>query len=474
MLEDFEHLTDEDYEVNELGTSEDEEDLDEEYEEIDGEYVVKPKKKFDDSPGVTEIYESEDEEFKTFYEGFPDINDIYKEGYNLEETPENYDQRQEALFRQGVQEIKKINEKYKCHLSFRELVDYFDKRYEAYQKQLPINSSMFNCMSYELWREATIYAKKMEQYKSFSKMSVNSINKDLKQNFKEISKVIRLYAKIHPEKFPINEHVTDVTNNTYVFNSKGKLRSTFKINSTTSFNTRDTALYLHGTYDDMYKVNFFESKYLFHTKERILNNVIGIINGKGQAPVTQGEKVNRLAECVMFLRPLQSKREHRNLWDFIKNRKAYIAERDTLRQCKEYMQNLGLSRKEISKVLHGGDFNSVRFNDGMTVYDKRLNPDVIDSTQIEQLTYVSRKVIVLNEPEVEQTEAQVNRVHSVSQNLQQENIEIEGVEPKLVSVDEHKNKLYVYEAEEPQDAVTLEIKDEEKDVKILEDYFPEK
>jgi hypothetical protein len=433
MFNDFVEITDEDYEVNELGGDEEEE------EEVIEEY------------GVTDLIDDEEYEKKVqeelFYQGFPKIEDIYNEGKNLEEIPENYTPEQQRLFRKGKEKIKKINEKYGCNLSFGEIVNYFDQQYERYQKKLPKYSSMFNSMSYELWSEAGNLAVKMEERKAYANLSIKKLESDLKQKFTEISKVVRLYAKIHPEKFPFNENVADVTNSTYVFDSKGKLRTTFEMEGGSKFNTENIAYILQQKVEQASKIDFEKGASINGKKIYILNHVKSIIDGKGQAPITQGEKVRRLAECVRFLRPLQAKRENRSILEYFTNKKVYIAERETLRQCKAEMKRLGLSKKEISKVLHGGAFNSVRFNDGMTVYAKQLHPEQPDLIQVEELPQV----------EVKNIEEKVK------------------IEPEKVvvndkpEVNENRNLIIVDDAVDNEEVLEFEIVDE--DACLIEDYI---
>lgn len=389
-MNDFEEFTSDDYEAFGLGSDEEEE-----------EEIV-------EAPGVTDLVDDEEYERKIeeeiFYKGFPEIESIYQEGKNIEEIPANYTQRQETLFLKGVQEIKKINKKYHCNLSFGEIVNSFDQAYLSYQKNMPRKSSMFNSMCYNLWRDACNLAVRMEDYQAYSRTSIEKIKSDLKQNFYEISKVLRLYVKIHPEKFPLNEP-SEVTNNDYVFDSKGKLRSTFKMDSLSKFDREDYAYEFFERLDKISKIDFEKSPNVNVTKAFILKHVKSIIAGNGQKEITQGERVRRLAECVRFLRPLQAKRENRNFWDYFTNRKVYIAERDTLRQCKEEMKALGLSREEISKVLHGGAFNSVKFNDGMTVYMKQLHPENTDYIQVSENAQIKQEVeALLSNQEIPQEE----------------------------------------------------------------------
>ena len=396
-MNNYDEFTNEDYDVPEFSSDEEEEE-------------------FVEAPGVTDLVDDEEYERKIeeeiFYKGFPEVEEIYNEGKNIEEIPVNYTRKQENLFKKGVQEIKKINAKYKCHLSFAEIVNSFDEAYLSYQKKMPRNSNMFNCMCYHLWRDACSFAVKMEDYQAYSRTSVKTIKSDLKQNFYEISKVLRLYVEMHPEKFPFDAS-SDIRPNDYVFDSKGNLRSTFKMDSISKFDREDYAYEFFERLDKISKIDFEKSPNVNVTKTFILKHVKSIIAGNGQKEITQGERVRRLAECVRFLRPLQAKREHRSFWDYFTNRKVYIAERDTLRQCKEEMKRLGLSKKEISKVLHGGDFNSVKFLDGSTVYIKQLHPEDEDTIQMEEIVQVQeiskvQKLPIQEENEIVDEEVSVD------------------------------------------------------------------
>lgn len=368
-----------DYDVPELGSNEDDEsELDEE------EYIER---------GVSEIHEDEEQERKIeeqmYYDGFPEIADIYNEGRNLDEIPVGYTPEQARLFQKGLKGIKAINQKYGCNLSFGDIVSEFDNRYKGFQKKLPIYSNMLNSMSYMIWHKAESCAKEMTMRKAYGDIPRATIEKDLKQNFAEICKVIRLYARIHPERFPFNEAETnpavrDVSNSDCVFDSKGKLRSVFKMNGIPKFDAEEYSYTLKNVNPKIEYRYFGTKAHPRDTKSYILNKVNEII-GDHQAINSQGDRVKKLAECVRLLRPLQARRENRSILEFFTNHKLYVVERDTLRACKENMKRLGLSREEISKVLHGGAFNSVKFNDGMTVYAKQSHPEEKDYIQTEEL-----------------------------------------------------------------------------------------
>jgi hypothetical protein len=96
-------------------------------------------------------------------------------------------------------------------------------------------------------------------------------------------------------------------------------------------------------------------------------------------------------------------------------------ERDTLRQCKKEMLSLGLDAKEISKVLHGGAFNEVKFNDGMNVREKQQNPnmkDTISSNEVSNQVNVEiinekRKSLVI-EDAIDKSEILDNKIEEES------------------------------------------------------------
>ena len=186
-----------DYEVPELGSDEDE--LEDEENELDESGVVDL---VDD-----EEYEKQHAEM-LFYQGFPKIEDIYKEGKEIEEMPDNYTSTQRKLYRKGVEQIKAINAKYKCNLSFSALVIDMNERYTAFQKNPSEYSNMFESMSYALWHTASSYAIQMEMHKAYSVAILlykfNGIKSciiypkgiDLKHNF-------RALKQFKPHFFPV-------------------------------------------------------------------------------------------------------------------------------------------------------------------------------------------------------------------------------------------------------------------------------
>jgi hypothetical protein len=85
------------------------------------------------------------------------------------------------------------------------------------------------------------------------------------------------------------------------------------------------------------------------------------------------------------------------------------------------MLSLGLDAKEISKVLHGGAFNEVKFNDGMNVREKQQNPnmkDTISSNEVSNQVNVEiinekRKSLVI-EDAIDKSEILDNKIEEES------------------------------------------------------------
>ena len=366
MFNDFE-ITDEDYEVPELGTDED---------EIEEEEIV-------DESGTDLSYDNNMEEYlkekeEVYYSNFPKIEEIYSEGRIIEDIPNNYNRNQQELFRKGIALIKDINERCGCSLTFTEIVNSLDQRYLRLQQHMPHNSTMFESMSSSLYGVAYSYALEMQERRSYANKPIKKVASELNQNFDQICKAVRLYALIHPEKFTREEGVP-VSEYNEVFNSRGKLRTVFKKDGVKKFDSKDLASTFAKRVEDMEYSFFGSARTPKDPRVFIVDKINRIIGGKEQIPNSQGERVRKLAECVRILRPLQARRESRSVFEFLTNHKVYVAERDTLRQCKLEMQRLGLSKEEISKVLHGGSFNNVRFNDGLTVFTKLQHPEQIDT-----------------------------------------------------------------------------------------------
>ena len=376
MFEENDYLYD--YDDDGLGDLDRSEDEDEEIEE--------------EEKGVTDLIDDEEQEKKFEeqwkYEDYPNIDGIYNEGKDIEEVPEKYTPEQKALYIKGMNQIKQINKKHGCSLSFAKIVNYLDTRYISAQKDNSSHSSIFNSMSLGLWNEAASCALEMENRKAYAydNLEIKDIEKKIKENYKEICKVIRLYAKIHPEKFPFNDPTANVSDTYLVFNSKGKLRKEFLIKEDFfKFDIEDNAYTFRNRAREFKKEYFGNKARPKDTMTFVLKELNTMLGGKNHVIETQGERVRKLAECVRFLRPLQARRDNRSIFEYITNHDVYVAERDTLRKCKEEMKRLGLSKQEISKVLHGGAFNDVKFNDGLTVRSKQLRPNEKDSIIPEQL-----------------------------------------------------------------------------------------
>ena len=332
----------------------------------------------EDQRGVDQLFDNELEEIaedERFYEGFPSVNSVLLENIVEDNIPKHYSEEQKKFYDQGIKEIKKINKKYNCNLNFNDIVDSLNAGYKKYSKDLPNHLTLADCMASELWTLTGYLAVEMERNKAYSKMPLKRIENDLKRNFKEISKIVRLYTKIEPEKVPL-----DGRRSNYVFTAKGKVRGTFQIKDHTSeFHYEYNAQTLRNNGMKTSKEFFLGFSSPEAVKDALVNRVTKIINKNGAIANTQGERVVKLAECVRLLRPLQAKRENRSILEFFTNHKVYVAERDALRQCKAEMKQLGLSSEEISKVLHGGAFNDVVFNDGLTAREKQANPTVTDT-----------------------------------------------------------------------------------------------
>lgn len=347
-------------------------DLDELYDEIYGDEESE-EYEYEDH-GVSEIQDDIEYEEKMFYKGFPELEDIYNEKFLADDIPSNYNERQVNIFKKGVKKIQDINKKYGCGLSFSAIVKLLDQRYDDVSKRSYKSISLTDVMSNEVWDHTCFLANKMTEKKAYTTFSTKKLENELKNNFNEISKVMRLYVELNPDKFPVEER-----QNNHIFNSNGKLRSTFKQKHADIY--LDVDLYVEFLKDKAVRTSkeyfgkFTDPK---KAQEALLNRVNKIIR-KDEPITSQGDRVARLAECVRLLRPLQAKRENRSILQYFTNHDVYVMERDTLRQCKKEMLSLGLDAKEISKVLHGGAFNEVKFNDGMNVREKQQNPNMKDT-----------------------------------------------------------------------------------------------
>ena len=426
---------------------------------LDEEEIDEEELEHEEERGVTDLVENDeiiDKEEEDVYPELPKYDSIYGEGKSIYEMPGNYSPEQEELYRNGILQIKKINEKWGCNLNFGQIVDYLDNKYKDYQKKLPKDSSMFNSMSNELWDQAYYNAIKITERKAYAdNLSVNNIKNMLISNFADISKVIRIYAKIYPEKLPFNEEVEDVTKNDSIFDSKGKLRKVFSMTSgrgfqSKEFNAKGIAEGLRNKSKESALTYFGKNLDARRTQMNVLGKINSYIGGPNPVFQNQGDRVRRLAQCVRYLRPLQAKRENRSFMEFFTNHKVYVAERDTLRQCKEEMKRLGLSREEISKVLHGGSFNDVKFNDGMTVRAKQLRANEKDDMVIENL--------IGSEPLIKEEEKVLDKVSVVD----------------IENLNGSRNSIIVEDAKNDEVVEFSPLLNHDEDVEVIEDYFEDK
>ena len=401
------------------------EEIDELYNEIYGDEEADAEEEYVDD-GISDIQDDEEYEEKMFYQGFPDLEDIYYEKIIADHVPSNYDERQQRIFKQGLKKIQEINEKYGCSLSFNAIVKDLDESYLKNKKHSNQRLSMASMMSVDLWSKTCSLATKMEEKRAYCTFSKKKIESDLRNNFDEISKVMRLYVELNPEKFPVHERTRD-----YIFDSKGKLRSTFKqVHEDSHYDVDVQAEYLQNKAvrtSNEYYGNYSDP----NVAQRVLLNRLNKIIAKDEPIVSQGDRVERLAQCVRLLRPLQAKRENRSILQYFTNHAVYVMERDTLRMCKAEMKNLGLDPKEISKVLHGGAFNDVKFNDGMTVREKLENQDVKDFVpQNQEVSQVKKEEV--NSNRISLIVDDVNEVNDVLDNQIEENTNVKSIEKNVV------------------------------------------
>ena len=347
-----------------------------------------------DDRGVSVIYEDEEveriNEDNFLFSDFPNYYEILNEGNSIDEVPENLDEAKQEIYRKGIKQIQAINKRCGCSMSFVQIMKYLDNQYAHFTKTEKTEEKIFNAMCSELMSLTGTLSKDAESRIAYSDISERTIKNDLEQNFKDFSKVVRLYPLLHPERFPrelavIPNEAKDYARSYYIFTTKGKLRDVFKMNGTVRFNSADMAYDLKSKSKEV-SIFLYGSNNRAQTTERfVYNKVKQIIESRDKIHNSQGDRVRKLAECVRLLRPIQAKREKRTFLDFIINHKVYVAERDVLRKCKQEMTRLGLDRTEISKVLHGGTFQDVKFIDGMTVRRKMMNPnekDILRSTEV--------------------------------------------------------------------------------------------
>jgi hypothetical protein len=359
---------------------------DEESEEYEEEYEER---------GVTDLQDDEEYEEKLYYENFPHLDSIYKEKAKEDYIPNNCTKEQENIYKKGIAQIKQINKKHSCNLSFNEIMNTLDHHYEEYRKQK--NADLTNSITSRMWFHAYELSQKMEEKKSYSSFSTKEIANDLKNNFNKISKVVGLYVKLNPDKFPLHER-----ERSRVFTSKGKLRSVFKQDMKIrgikyEFDALEAASVLRKNAVDTGYQYFRKFSNPKKAQDFLVGKVKTILNGNGELVNSPADKVRKLAECVRLLRPLQAKRDHRSIWEFFTNHKVYVMERDTLQKCKDEIKSLGLSADEITKVLKGKAFNDVVFDDGKTV--REAQEDIKASMSKDEVSNeaASKKPIVVNQ-----------------------------------------------------------------------------
>lgn len=179
----------------------------------------------EDDRGVTELNEAYDEavEEAEFYNGFPELDDIYNEKYVEDNVPNGLTEEQSDYYKRGIEAVDQINKKYNCNLTFNGIVGSLNKFEENYMKNPLKNKGNINTvMSNQLFDMAEQLAIKMQESKVYStNFSKRQIKNNLLSSFKEISKAVRLYAKIYPEKF------AGVGRNG-AFKENGQIRSVFK------------------------------------------------------------------------------------------------------------------------------------------------------------------------------------------------------------------------------------------------------
>lgn len=391
------------------------------YEEDEDEVEV--DERLDESGIVDLIDDEEDERRKReemFYQGFPNLDDIYREKKIKDYVPSNLSKKQKEIFNKGINEFNKINKKYGCNLSFNEFVDTLNQYYEDHQTENRFKRPMAERMSFDLWHEASYYARKMEEMRAYTIFSEKEIAANLEENFEEVSKVLGLYVKLYPEKFPAEERERN-----FIFDSKGKLRSTFKSqHNAHKIDFLESAERLADKAENTAKIYYRQFSNPEDSKNFILGKLNEILNRQEENP--QIDRVTKLAECVRLLRPLQAKRERRSVLQYFTNKKVYVSERDTLRQCKEEMKRLGLSKKEISKVLHGGSFNDVIFNDGVSVREQLSKPIVNEQEEnkniIENISTENKKVGIVVHDAVIEHEVVVDNIHEEKQEVNDKNL----------------------------------------------------
>lgn len=290
------------------------------------------------------------------------VESIINEKTSLYHRPVNLTSEQNKIYLEGIKKVENINKKYNCSLDFVKIIKELEQDYANIKKGKYSKVNKTYGMSISMWDKACSLAIDMEDKKAHSLFDKKDIEKDLKENLKEISSVVRLYVKIHPEQFPENER-----ERTAIFNKNGKLRKQFVKTTLSTNHFEQAAIDLEGRTNKISTYYFSKFSSSEEMNQFFTNKIANIIKTNKNEQITEHERIIRLAECVRLLRPLQAKRDNRSVFDFFTKHKIYVAERDTLKSCKEEMKKLGLPKEEISKVLHGGSFGDVKFNDGRNV-----------------------------------------------------------------------------------------------------------
>ena len=379
-----------------------------------------------------DFYFDETEEEK-YYRYFPEIDKIYNENILLDTVPDYFKGKQKKLFKDGIKQINSINKKYGCNFSFNKIIDSLDTYFINMLNHKPGYKLQEN--THELDRITLELAIEMERKNSYCCLSQNKHIENLKRNYKEISKVVGLYVKLNPGIFPVEGRKNDA-----VFDSRGRLRSEFKMPLGT--NLDDISKELQSDARKIYEkyTNGIVDSAI--SKDDLVDKVKDII-------AENDDNVTKLAKCVRLLRPLQASRERRSRFEYFTNHDIYVAERDALRQCKEEMKRLGLDRKEISKVLHGKAFNDVKFNDGMTVREKNVENyriafeerDALIHREEEKHIAIEHIKIDANEKQLE--EKNVNKIAIVIDEINDDNIILDNQieeNSKVKSIDTNLSK----------------------------------
>ena len=130
-----------------------------------------------DESGIVDLIDDEEDERKKreemFYQGFPNLDDIYREKKIKDHVPNDLTRKQKGIFKKGINEINKINKKYGCNLSFNEFVDTINQYYEDHKIVNKLERPMTERLSFDLWHEANYYSRKMEEMRAYTIFSEN-------------------------------------------------------------------------------------------------------------------------------------------------------------------------------------------------------------------------------------------------------------------------------------------------------------